>query len=111
MTIVMSEPRNLATMRDDLAGSMYSDPEPWRKPLKALRDRIEANIARSDGGAVWRAMSASMREVLCSLYTDSKRPDQAALQAWESFSEAERVAMGAAAREWRRQLDGAALLR
>lgn len=79
--------------------------------VRRARAAIEAHRPVKLSAQTWRRMSSELRAVLVSLGTARRDVDACDGMQWEQFSEAERVAMGAMAREFRRQLEGAGWLR
>lgn len=107
----MSAPaRDLALIRADL-GEVLAAPgiEPWRAKLRQVADRIARRP--SVAGATWRAMSIELRGLLLTICTERRDCMLDAQQPWESFTDAERVTIGATARQWGRSLAEAGRLR
>lgn len=98
-----------------LGGLGYADTgRPCPKEVgDAALQRTRALLDRrgSVSGAAWRAISPQLREVLLSLCTDRRNVDADSLMAWGQLTPDERAAIGATARTWRRELQGAAWLR
>lgn len=63
------------------------------------------------GAQQWRRMDEGLRAVLVMMVTNRPDPQVAALLPWAQFSDDERLTVGALARAWGRQLDGAGWLR
>lgn len=62
-------------------------------------------------GQAWRRMAPELRQVLIALGTDRRDTEAAAALPWAQLSADERIAVGALARDWRRQLETAGWLR
>lgn len=82
---------------------------PARAAVIAQRDFLASRGARSRAEEAWGGMHYVCRLFLVQLCTE--RPDEAANLPWRSFTEAERIAMGAQARQFQRDLSNAAALR
>lgn len=79
--------------------------------LRLCRESLERNTRGGVASGVWRRMSVNLRAYLIAECTNRQSPHLDALQAWGDFTDDERISLGAAAREWRRQTDGAGYLR
>lgn len=78
-----------------------------------FREAAEARKGREPDslpGRTWRAMSERARIVIVMLGGSADDPQRAARQPWESFSDADKAAMGAVARELGANLRDAACL-
>jgi len=78
-----------------------------------LKARATANRHWGATAAAWRGMSPFLRELFVSMYTETPagRVQLVAQQPWDSFSTAERCAIGAAARQLHRETERAGWLR
>jgi len=83
--------------------------------LSRCRDVLDARPAPGASGVVssgvWRQLSPDLRAVLLTLCTERSDPHRDALQGWAAFGPDERVRIGAMARQFARDLKGAAWLR
>ena len=78
------------------------------------RARATLNAQHGRGGitaAVWRSISPELRQVLCTMATARRDVEAAAATPWAQLSDDERICIGSLARQWRRELEGAAWLR
>lgn len=84
--------------------------------VRAVRQRIAERAAAErpewSAATVWRRMGLEARMVLVSLCVPGEGdPTREATRTWESFTHDQRAAMGACARQLRRDLAGADFLR
>lgn len=110
----MNAPRDLGGLSLELDAAMHGESiaAAAMRRCRAAMDRGQtAKGSPPMAAQAWRAMSVHMREILVSMATDRKDPQRDACQAWGSFTDAERAALGATAREWHRQTQGAQWLR
>lgn len=77
--------------------------------LRRCRDALDRGGHVS--GAAWRQLSPALREVLLTLCTQRRDVESAALMPWAQLTADERIAIGATARTFARELKGAAWLR
>jgi len=77
---------------------------------KVEEKRVAAGAQPISSGT-WRCMSVELRAHLLTVATERADPLRDAAQGWSDFNQDEQIAIGALAREWRRQLVNAGWLR
>lgn len=86
-----------------------------RVAVESARDALErsrkARGLRPLSAGAWLRLSVELRAHLLTIATDTADPMRRAQGSWNDLSADERIAVGAAAREWRRQLEDAHWLR
>lgn len=112
-----SAPRDLSASLADLqAGSLaaisaLTGESIGSCAIRLCREKLERSTKGGIAHGVWRRMSVNLRAYLIAECTNRSNPHGAAEQAWGDFSDDERISLGAAAREWRRQLESVGYLR
>ena len=114
--IVMSEPpRDLQAAADALrVAELQADAAMHGETIAQAGIRRARAALNRDGrvsAAAWKSMTVHTRTILVTMNTSRHDAERAALGGWDQFSDSEQCAIGAAARQWRRELEGASWLR